>query len=113
MPIVFEVLGAHKPEHCGIVRVTGDSMTDITLNNGDWALFDNHDLKGDGLFVISMFGEMRVKRLQYRLTDRKIIIASENAKRYPYPEIIPVDLLERGELRIHGRVFSWIHKHPY
>jgi len=113
MPIVFEVLGAHKPEHCAIVRVTGDSMTDITLNNGDWAIFDNHDLRGDGLFVISMFGEMRVKRLQYRLTDRKIIIASENQKRYPDPEVVPVDILDRGDLRIFGRVFSWIHKHPY
>jgi len=111
MPIVFEVLGAHKPEHCGIVRVTGDSMTDITLNNGDWAIFDTHDLRGDGLFVISMFGEMRVKRLQYRLTDRKIIIASENQKRYPEPEVVSVETLDRGDLRIYGRVFSWIHRH--
>jgi phage repressor protein C with HTH and peptisase S24 domain len=113
MPVLYDLLGVHRPEHCGICRVVGDSMTDITLSNGDWALFDRHDIRGDGIFVISMFGEIRVKRLQYRLADRKVIIASENAKRYPDHEIVGADAIERGELRIHGRVFSWMHRHPY
>lgn len=113
MPCLYDLFGLHRPEHCGIVRVVGDSMTDITLSNGDWCIFDSSDRKGDGIFVISMFGEVRVKRLQYRLADRKIVISSENAKRYPEPEIVGVETIEGGQLTIYGRVFSWLHKHPY
>lgn len=113
IPIVYDLFGLHRPESCGIVQVAGDSMSDISLFNGDWCVFDRMDLQGDGIFVISMFGEMRVKRLQYRLSDRKIIIASENKKRYPDPEVISAELASSGELAIHGRVFAWFHKHPY
>jgi len=112
MPVIQDLFGMHRPENCGIVRVVGDSMTDITLSNGDWVIFDRHDIKGDGIFVISMFGEMRVKRLQYRLAERLVVIASENTRRYPEPETVSVELIGR-DLWIHGRVFSWLHKHPY
>ncbi len=113
VPIVYDLFGLHRPESCGIVQVVGDSMSDISLFNGDWCVFDRVDIQGDGVFVISMFGEMRVKRLQYRLSDRKIIIASENKKRYPEPEIISAEVASSGQLTIHGRVFAWFHKHPY
>lgn len=113
IPIVFDLFGLHRPESCGIVQVVGDSMTDISLFNGDWCIFDRVDIQGDGIFVISMYGEMRVKRLQYRLADRKIIIASENQKRYPDVEIVSAELATNGQLTIHGRVFAWFHKHPY
>lgn len=113
IPIVFDLFGLHRPESCGIVQVVGDSMSDISLFNGDWCIFDRVDIQGDGIFVISMFGEMRVKRLQYRLADRKIIIASENQKRYPDAEIISAEMASNGQLLIHGRVFAWFHKHPY
>jgi SOS-response transcriptional repressor LexA/DNA-binding XRE family transcriptional regulator len=113
IPIVFDLFGLHRPETCGVVQVVGDSMSDISLFNGDWCIFDRGDSSGDGIFVISMYGEMRVKRLQYRISDRKIIIASENHKRYPEPEMISVEVIESGQLIIYGRVFAWFHKHPY
>ena len=112
-PIMYDLLGGRQACNCGIVRVVGDSMTDITLNNGDWAVFDRDDRRGDGIFVISMFGETRVKRLQYRLSDQKIVIASENARRYPDAEIVGAQAIETGNLVIHGRVFSWLHKHQH
>lgn len=113
VPIVFDLFGLHRPESCGIVQVVGDSMSDISLFNGDWCLFDRMDIQGDGIFVIAMYGEMRVKRLQYRLSDRKIIIASENKKRYPEAEIVSSEIASSGQLLIYGRVFAWFHKHPY
>ena len=112
-PVLYALCQGHHPEQCGLCRVIGDSMTDVTLFNGDWVVFDRTDIKGDGIFVISMFGEMRVKRLQYRLADRKIMIASENSKRYPDPEVVDAEVIERGELRIYGRVLGWLHRHPY
>jgi phage repressor protein C with HTH and peptisase S24 domain len=113
IPIMHDLLGGRHPRSCGIVRVVGDSMSDLTLNNGDWAIFDQADRRGDGVFVISMYGETRIKRLQYRLADQKIVIASENARRYPEPETVPASAVESGNLVIHGRVFSWMHKHPH
>lgn len=113
IPVLYQLLGSHRPQFCGVVKVVGDSMADVGLFNGDYVVFDRSDNTGDGIFVISMWAETRVKRLQYRLADKKIVIASENAKRYPDPEVVPVECLERGDLLIHGRVFGWMHRHPY
>jgi len=113
IPVIYRLLGSHRPQYCGLVRVVGDSMADLGLFNGDYVAFDRSDIKGDGIFVITMFSETRVKRLQYRLTDKKIIIKSENAKRYPDPEEVDHEAVLRGDLLIHGRVFAWFHMHPY
>ncbi|MBR4320859.1 LexA family transcriptional regulator [Treponema sp.] len=112
IPIVLEMLGGANPRNCGIVRVVGDSMTDMSLFNGDFVIFDRTQIEGDGVYVISIGSDVRVKHLEYRPIERKIVISSENAKRYPNPEIISYEQAE-NLLRIHGKVISWIHKHPY
>lgn len=112
IPIVLEMLGGANPRNCGIVRVVGDSMTDMNLFNGDFVIFDRTQIEGDGVYVISIGSDVRVKHLEYRPIERKIVISSENAKRYPNPEIISYEQAE-NILRIHGKVISWIHKHPY
>lgn len=112
IPIVLEMLGGANPRNCGIVRVVGDSMTDMNLFNGDFAIFDRTQIEGDGVYVISIGADVRVKHLEYRPIERKIIISSENAKRYPNPEIISYEQAE-NLLRIHGKVISWLHRNPY
>lgn len=112
IPIVFEMLGGAAPRNCGIVRVVGDSMTDMTLFNGDLAIFDRTQLEGDGIFVISIGDAVRIKRLEYRTIERKIIISSENVKRYPSPEILSYEQAS-NMLRVHGKVICWMHRHPY
>jgi len=112
IPVIFELLGGAHPRNCGIVRVVGDSMTDMTLFNGDLVIFDRSQLEGNGVYVISMGGDIRVKRLEYRTFEKKIIISSENHKSYPDPEVITFEqALEM--LTIHGKVISWVHRHPY
>lgn len=112
IPVVLEMLGGANPKNCGMVRVVGDSMTDMSLFNGDWAIFDKTQVEGDGVYVISIGTDVRVKRLEYRPIERKIIISSENAKRYPNPEIISYEQAE-NMLSIHGKVICWMHRHPY
>lgn len=112
IPIVLEMLGGANPRNCGIVRVVGDSMTDMNLFNGDFAIFDRTQIEGDGVYVISIGADVRVKHLEYRPIERKIVISSENAKRYPNPEIISYEQAE-NMLRIHGKVISWLHRNPY
>ena len=112
IPIVVEMLGGANPKNCGIIRVTGDSMIDMSLFNGDWVIFDRTQIDGNGVYVISIGSDVRIKRLEYRPFERKIIISSENTKRYPTPEIISYEQAEEM-LRIHGKVICWMHRHPY
>ena len=112
IPIVLEMLGGANPKNCGIVRVVGDNMTDMNLFNGDFVIFDRTQIDGDGVYVISIGADVRVKHLEYRPIERKIVISSENAKRYPNPEVISYEQAE-NLLRIHGKVISWLHRNPY
>ena len=112
IPVVMEILGGSSPRNCGMVRVVGDSMTDMTLFNGDVVIFDRSRLEGDGVYVISIDGDVRVKRLEYRTFEKKLVISSENHKRYPEPEVISFEQA-RETLIIHGKVISWLHRHPY
>ena len=112
IPVVYEMLGGADPRNCGIIRVIGDSMVDMNLFNGDCVIFDRTQLEGDGVYVISIGNDVRVKNLEFRPIERKIVISSENAKRYPNPEVITYEQAE-NLLSIHGKVISWIHKHPY
>lgn len=112
IPIVYEMLGGSNPKNCGIVRVVGDSMTDMNLFNGDFVIFDRTQIEGDGVYVISIGTDVRVKHLEYRPIERKIVISSENIKRYPNPEIISYEQAE-NLLHIHGKVVSWLHRNPY
>jgi len=92
--------------------VVGDSMTDMTLFNGDLVVFDRTKREGDGVYVISIDGDVRVKRLEYRTFEKRLVIRSENQKRYPDPEIITFEQAMEM-LVIHGKVISWVHRHPY
>lgn len=112
IPIVYEMLGGSNPKDCGVVRVVGDSMTDMGLFDGDLVIFDRTRIEGDGVYVISIGTDVRVKHLERRPIERKIVISSENAKRYPNPEIISYEQAE-NLLSIHGKVICWMHRHPY
>lgn len=112
IPIVLEMLGGANPKNCGIVRVVGDSMTDMNLFNGDFVIVDRTQTEGDGVYVISIGTDVRIKHLEHRPIERKIVISSENEKRYPNPEIISYEQAE-NLLCIHGKVICWMHRHPY
>lgn len=112
IPIVLEMLGGSNPRDCGIVRVVGDSMTDMGLLDGDLTVFDRTRITGDGVYVISIGTDVRIKHIEHRPIERKIVISSENMKRYPSPEIITYEQAE-NLLRIHGKVICWMHRHPY
>lgn len=112
IPILYEMLGGANPKNCGCVRVVGDSMVDMSLFNGDIVIFDRTQLEGDGVYVISIGADVRVKHLEYRAFEKKIIISSENARRYPNPEAISYEQAA-NMLLIHGKVICWMHKHPY
>ena len=112
MPIAMELLKGANPASCGIIQVKGDSMIDIGLYTGDYVIFNTQDIDGDGIYVITINGVTRIKRLENRLIDKKIIISSENAKRYPNPEVLTYEQANEI-LTIHGRVVGWMHRYSY
>lgn len=112
IPVITDLLRGADPRKCGMLRVKGDSMTDVGLYDGDYAIFDTTQLEGDGIYVITVNGLTRIKRLENRVIEKKIIISSENARRYPKPEELSYEQAE-SLLRIHGKVIGWIHSHFY
>ena len=89
------------------IKVRGDSM-DGTLADGDWVLVDrsNRDPKQEGVFLLLVSGERRIKRVQ-RLAGGALYLISDND--HYQPEMIKpqdmhdVEILGRCEIRI-GRV---------
>ncbi|KGE78419.1 S24 family peptidase [Halomonas salina] len=89
------------------VQVRGDSM-EGTLEDGDWALVDlsNTDPRQEGVFLLLVSGERRIKRVQ-RLAGGALYLISDNE--HYQPEMIPpeqmreVEILGRCEVRI-GRI---------
>lgn len=89
------------------VKVRGDSMLG-TLDDGDWVLVDrsNRDPKQEGVFLLLVSGERRIKRVQ-RLAGGALYLISDND--HYQPEMIKpqdmhdVEILGRCEIRI-GRV---------
>lgn len=112
MPVVIGLLRGANPKSCGVLKVKGDSMTDIGLYDGDYAIFDTAQIEGDGVYVITVNGLTRVKRLENRVIEKKIIISSENVRRYPNPEELSYEQAAEM-LTIHGKVIGWIHSHFY
>ncbi|MGD1818937.1 MAG: S24 family peptidase [Pleomorphochaeta sp.] len=76
------------------------------LFDGDLVVFVSNLIEGDGIYVISVDGELLVKRLEFDHFDKKLIIKSEN----PRYEVKVVDP-ERAQIL--GKVVGWLHHHPY
>ncbi|WP_447555673.1 S24 family peptidase [Vreelandella sp. EE22] len=81
------------------VQVRGDSM-DGTLADGDWVLVNraNRDPKQEGVFLLLLSGERRIKRVQ-RLAGGALYLISDN-ELYQPEMIKPQDM---GDLEILGR----------
>lgn len=89
------------------VKVRGDSM-EGTLSDGDWVLVDraNQDVRQEGVFLLLVSGERRIKRVQ-RLAGGALYLISDNTHYQPEmirPEQLrDVEILGRCEIRI-GRI---------
>nr|WP_255698560.1 S24 family peptidase [Halomonas desiderata] len=96
-----------QPGQVAGIKVRGDSM-ESTLADGDWVLVDlaNRDIRQEGVFLLTVSGERRIKRLQ-RLAGGALYLISDNE--HYQPEMITpqqmgeVEILGRCEIRI-GRV---------
>ena len=89
-------------------QVRGDSMTGVQIFDDDVVVFAQGHLSGDGLYVVSLNGEVFVKRVEFDHLNSKVFIHSENAK---YKTI--ETRADNENFRVLGKVVGWVHNHPY
>lgn len=85
-----------------IVRVSGHSMQDAGISNGDELLVDRSKTPRDGDVVVAVLdGELTVKRL--RLTRGGVVLQADSAE---YPDIVVPEL---SDLQIWGTATYCLH----
>lgn len=86
-----------------IVRVSGDSMQDAGIYDGDKLIVDRGIEPRDGHVVVAIVdGEMTVKRL--RITPTGVVLQAENAE---YPDVVVAEL---SDLMIWGVATTCLHR---
>ncbi len=86
-----------------VVRVSGHSMEQAGISDGDELLVDRSLIAQDGSVVVAVLdGELTVKRLQ--IGQERVVLASANPG---YPDIVVNEL---SDLRIWGVVTRCLHR---
>lgn len=85
----------------------GDSMVGARIYSGDYVVFSRGLINEEGIYVLSLCGDVLVKRLAFDKLENKLSIISENPK---YP-VKTVDA-DSPNVRILGKVVGWIHAEP-
>ena len=109
IPILHSFIQPHNPKNVRMMQVTGDSMTEANLFEGDLVFFTPVDSPSNGLHVIGIDDRIYVKRLEFDLLGKEIKVISHN-KLYSDHVLKGEDM---NRLRVIGKVIGWIHKHFY
>lgn len=88
-------------------EVIGDSMINVKLYSGDIVIFSRGLIRGEGIYVLALYGEVIVKRLEFNRIENKMNIISENDK-YPV-QVVDAD---NENIVILGKVIKWLHAEP-
>jgi phage repressor protein C with HTH and peptisase S24 domain len=88
--------------------VKGDSMTGVQIFDGDIVIFAQGHVSENGIYVVSLRGDVLVKRIEFNPIRNQVSIISENKN---YSPIITV--ADDENFKILGKVVGWIHVHPY
>jgi SOS-response transcriptional repressor LexA len=100
------LIGFYRPNKLLAVYVSGDSMTEAHICDGDIAIFHPGITEGSGIFVVSVSNTLVVKRVDRDPASQTIVLYSANPaykpRRFSGPEL--------EDLRITGRVVAVYHR---
>jgi len=106
IPILYDFLRPHNPKNLKAVFVSGDSMIDERINDGDIAIFNIKQTEGNGIYVVSIGNTLLVKRVDFDHANKTIELISANPayepRRYMGAEL--------EEIKIEGRVVACCHR---
>jgi phage repressor protein C with HTH and peptisase S24 domain len=108
LPFLKRMLRGTSPAGAKALEVRGDSMTGVNLFDGDLVVFVPGIIRGDGIYVLAAGDELIVKRVEFDMVTKRIRIMSENTR---YPDRI--ESADGQTIRVVGKVFGWVHSHPY
>jgi len=106
LPIPKSFFYPHKPENLKAVYVSGDSMIDERIFNGDIAIFNVKQIEGNGIYVLSVGNTLVVKRVDFDTSSRTLTLISANPA-YEPRTFTGHDL---NDIKIAGRVVACYHK---
>ena len=104
--IPHSLIHPHRPGSLKAVYVSGDSMTGEHINDGDVVIFNIKQTEGNGIYVVSVGNTLVVKRLDFDLSARAIVLISAN----PAYEPRRYSGYELEDIRVLGRVVACWHK---
>jgi SOS-response transcriptional repressor LexA len=106
IPIPYDFLRPHNPRNLKAVYVSGDSMIDERINDGDIVIFNIKQIEGKGIYVVSVGNTLLVKRVDFDHANKTIELISAN----PAHEPRRYSGNELEEIKIEGRVVAYYHK---
>lgn len=108
LPFLKKMLRGESPDLARALEVRGDSMTGVSMFDGDLVVFVPGVVRGDGIYVLRAGDSLLVKRVEFDEVSRKLRIMSENPR---YPD--RVESADGQTVEVVGKVFGWVHSHPY
>jgi len=104
--VPYSLIHLHRPENLKAVYVSGDSMIDERINDGDIVIYNTKQTEGNGIYVVSVGNFLLVKRVDFDLKNHAITLISANPAYEPrrYAE------LELEDIRVAGRVITCYHR---
>ena len=104
--IPYSLIRPHNPENLKAVHVSGDSMIDEHINDGDIVVFNTKQTEGNGIYVVSVGNTLLVKRVDFGQSKNAIVLISANPayepRRYKGREL--------EDIRVAGRVVATWHR---
>ena len=100
------LIGFYRPHKLLAVYVSGDSMIDEKINDGDIVIFHPELKEGNAIYVVSIGNTLVVKRVDFDSMNQALTLISANPA-YP-PRHFSGPELET--IRIAGRVVATIHR---
>ena len=104
--IPLSLVAPHQGERLKAVYVSGDSMVDERIFDGDVVIYRPGFIQGNGIYVVSTGNELLVKRVAFDPLSQIISLISANPA-YP-PRLISGEELE--DFKIEGKVIACLHK---
>ena len=100
------LVAPYRPEKLKAIYVSGDSMIDEKINDGDIVIYHSGLKDGNGIYVVSLANVLLVKRVDFETATKSIILISAN------PVYKPRRLSghELENFRIAGRVVACVHR---
>lgn len=106
VPITKDLIKGHDIKKIFAAQVKGDSMIDAMIFDGDYVFAVKDEIRGDGIYILSVDGEVLVKRLEYDAFEHKVNVISANKAYQPRT-------VDEDRIIILGKVIGWLHHHPF